>query len=382
MVLRTRSLLLLAIVLAATLFGTNSVFAVDYTGDDTFSNGNDILLYGNAFSSSCSSNSTTTDAGTVTTDTGNIATAYNYFVKKGLTAIAASAIVGNMKQESTVNPLALNSKSGAYGLAQWLGSRLTLLKERSNYATMDVQLDYYWWELNHTETDALNVLKSYTGSNASQLAIQYGQVFERYGDGEEGSRGKYAADIYKQYGNGGATTGLAGGCSNTGAGDFVYYSQEDKQWNTAPYGSGTVGKDGCGPTSLAMIVATLYDQTVTPDTMAKLGAANGSYGPDGTIHEPLLQAAKQKYGITYTDLTGKSMNDLVAYVKSGGLIYMAGQGPAPFTSSGHIVVMRGVDDSGNIIIADPYNPPRGQSDVYSPSTIQAYKGHTYGITKS
>lgn len=170
-------------------------------------------------------------------------------------------------------------------------------------------------------------------------------------------------------------------------GNFVYYSQGDPKWASLPYGpSTTINASGCGPTSLAMIVATLIDPSVTPKDTAALGAANGSVEPGvGTIHLKLLTPAAAKWGFTFVNLTGQSLDAAIAVTKAGGLVYMGGQGPAPFTGSGHIVVMRGVDSDGNIIIADPYGNDkhrvRGADDKYPRSVIEAYRGSTFGITK-
>ena len=38
-----------------------------------------------------------------------------------------------------------------------------------------------------------------------------------------------------------------------------YYSQLDSRWKDIAYGDGTIGRSGCGPTSLAMVVSSLTD---------------------------------------------------------------------------------------------------------------------------
>lgn len=170
------------------------------------------------------------------------------------------------------------------------------------------------------------------------------------------------------------------------AGNFVYYDQSDSKWATHAYGNWTIGPSGCGPTSLAMIVATLVDPSVTPVEVADLGTKNNSIVDGvGTIHLRLLAPAASKWGFKYSDISGDSLDAAVAVTKAGGLVYLSGTGPAPFTGSGHIVVMRGETASGDIIIADPYgNDPflkRGASDTYPRSVIEANRGSTFGVTK-
>ena len=75
----------------------------------------------------------------------------------------------------------------------------------------------------------------------------------------------------------------------------VYYNQTDARWGNKLYGkTGTIGAEGCGPTALAIVVATLVDSSVTPYDVAKWSAetghrceGNGSYHsliPDGGAH--------------------------------------------------------------------------------------------------
>ena len=75
---------------------------------------------------------------------------YNYL--KSHTTWNSAAICGIMAHlhtESRFQPTVVNSSSGAYGVAQWLGVRLTNLKKRSNYNTLYVQLQFLIDEINN-----------------------------------------------------------------------------------------------------------------------------------------------------------------------------------------------------------------------------------------
>src|SRR6185312_1208901 len=50
---------------------------------------------------------------------GNDQTSFNYFVGKGLTAVQAAGIVGNLDQESGGSPTAVQSGGPGRGVAQW-----------------------------------------------------------------------------------------------------------------------------------------------------------------------------------------------------------------------------------------------------------------------
>ena len=71
-----------------------------------------------------------------------------------------------------------------------------------------------------------------------------------------------------------------------GHGDFTvsgmmpYYCQQDERWGSYPYDAGTIYSYGCGPTSMAMILACLTgDFSIIPTTTAEYGNQNiGVYG--------------------------------------------------------------------------------------------------------
>ena len=56
----------------------------------------------------------------------------------------------------------------------------------------------------------------------------------------------------------------------------VYYNQTDSRWGNKMYGkSGTIGEAGCGPTALAIAVASLTSNQVTPYDVAQWSVENG-----------------------------------------------------------------------------------------------------------
>ena len=364
---------LLALAVTSFSLSAAKVLAVD----ETYYSGNDILFY-NKDDKTCTATS-------VATSGDNVGNTYNFLVSKGLTSVQAAAVVGNLQQESgmAVSPKALNATSQAYGIAQWLGGRKDLLLAKSFYTEgakdaskeLQVQLDYLWEELQGSEKASYTALTTSTSTSAAELAVVFGKAFERYGEKEEGKRATYATNIASQYSSS-STTGV-GNCTNTGAGNFVYYSQKDPKWGTVSYGeAGQIQYAGCGPSSLAMIVATFADKNVTPKEMAELGVSSGAAFSGGTKHLPLLQAAAAKYKITFEEAS--SLTQAIEAVKGGALVYMGGQGAAPFTTEGHIVVMRSITADGQIVIADPY---RNAADVYSPETIEAGRGSLFIINK-
>lgn len=105
----------------------------------------------------------------------NAVRALNYFMNKGLTRGQSAGLVGNLMAETGMNIRAVNPYSGAYGIAQWLGSRKTaLFNKYGNNPTLDQQLDFIWHELNSSHSRGLRMLRqSNNPSDAAANAFGY-----------------------------------------------------------------------------------------------------------------------------------------------------------------------------------------------------------------
>ena len=76
----------------------------------------------------------------------------NGLVTRGFTKEEAAAITGNIYVESGFNPEAVNLKSGAYGLMQWLGQRkenleIFAIENEKDKSDVNLQLDFIRYEL-------------------------------------------------------------------------------------------------------------------------------------------------------------------------------------------------------------------------------------------
>lgn len=107
----------------------------------------------------------------------------SFFKNKGLTENQSRGILGNLMQESRGDHTIVNNSSGAFGLAQWLGTRKQrLLQKYGANPTMNQQLEFIWEELNTTEKKALQkLLNTNTISDATRV---FAQEFERGGKDE------------------------------------------------------------------------------------------------------------------------------------------------------------------------------------------------------
>jgi cell wall-associated NlpC family hydrolase len=159
---------------------------------------------------------------------------WNFFAGKGFTAAGVAAIMGNLQQESGLRTTAVNKSSGATGICQWLGGRLTNLKKHAeglgkSWEDVEAQLSWLWEELNGEDPTTKSILdKKYGGlekalKNATDVGdavIAFEASFERAGKNEKhyDKRTKYANAFLDKFGGGKATEAAktVGGTKATG----------------------------------------------------------------------------------------------------------------------------------------------------------------------
>lgn len=144
--------------------------------------------------------------------------------------------------------------------------------------------------------------------------------------------------------------------NQTPTGDIVFYHQWDPRWADKPFSGSDFYNSGCGPTSMAIILATMIDPSITPvDTGAVFGAQDG-----GTSSwQNAIAGVREKWGDKVTIETASSFDDAYEFVKSGkGMVWLGGSGRLPFTG-GHMVAMIDVTSDGQVKIADPWGGKSG-----------------------
>lgn len=121
--------------------------------------------------------------------------AMRFFQSKGLSRAQAAGIVGNLQQESGLDP----SAPGGF-LAQWGGSRLAGLerfatRQGSQVTNPALQLEWIWQELQTSERGTLLQLQRATSPR--QAARIFSNLFERPGIPAIGNREAYAEAAFK-----------------------------------------------------------------------------------------------------------------------------------------------------------------------------------------
>ena len=173
----------------------------------------------------------------------------------------------------------------------------------------------------------------------------------------------------------------ANGFSLTGSSAMAHYYQCDPKWANSPYGAWSICNNGCGITSVTMVVDTLKNLNLTPDYYANRYAA---YDTAQGSSWSLFPKVAADYGLHETDL-GVSLSSAADYIRSGGLVIIS-VGHGAFTSGGHLMVIRAIDSSGKFYLANPgdtNNQSHTETTGYSASYLinQGALYHLWGFKK-
>ncbi len=130
------------------------------------------------------------------------------------------------------------------------------------------------------------------------------------------------------------------------------YLQWDTRWGYKNYGSDMMAITGCGPTCLAMAgyYLTGDGETFDPAAVAAFAEKNGYYASGYGSSWTLVSEGAVKLGLDVTEipLVKKRITD---NLEVGNPIICA-MGPGDFTSSGHYIVLVGLQE-GKFIVNDP-----------------------------
>lgn len=152
-----------------------------------------------------------------------------------------------------------------------------------------------------------------------------------------------------------------------GAVDIVYYCQSDEEWAEQLFGTDPIGPYGCGPTAMAMVVASMTDTQTDPAVMAAWAADNGYWARRSGSYHSIVRGAAQAFGLEVQSLSEHTVEQLYQEL-SRGHVLVALMGPGHFTSGGHFIILRGMTLTGDILVADPNSLERSL-EVWDPQLI-------------
>ena len=132
--------------------------------------------------------------------------------------------------------------------------------------------------------------------------------------------------------------------------EVPHYFQDD--YPNTPYGryGDTVKTDGCGITSLAMVLSYLLDEEILPDELAE---KYGRYCNGNGSSYKLFPASAEDFGVTI-EKQGGAWSLVVKALENGQVVIVNVKGGSIFTTGGHFIVLDGITEDGRIWVKDPY----------------------------
>lgn len=138
---------------------------------------------------------------------------------------------------------------------------------------------------------------------------------------------------------------------------IVYFNQGSETWADQPYGTDDIGRYGCGPTAMAMVVGSMTEADTDPLQMAQLAVSLGHWAKRGGSYLSVVEGLASASGLTAVSLRERTPDALMDALTGSNLL-VALMGPGHFTKGGHFIVLRGVTLSGKILVADPNSQER------------------------
>lgn len=143
-----------------------------------------------------------------------------------------------------------------------------------------------------------------------------------------------------------------------GATEVVYFNQLDERYCNEPYGTDHIGGYGCGPTAMSIVVSSLTNNTVDPVEMSEWAYENGYWCSKSGSYHSLIPGAAKHWNLPVEGCTVSEAQRILDSLAEGKLV-VALMTKGHFTSSGHFIVLRGVQDE-KILVADPSSYNRSQ----------------------
>ena len=157
------------------------------------------------------------------------------------------------------------------------------------------------------------------------------------------------------------------------------FLQWDRNWGYETYGSSYLAVTGCGPTCLAMVGYYLTgDINMTPHQIAKFAQRNGYYEKGYGSSWTLISEGSSKLGLTATELP-LVKSKIVKALEEGAPVILA-MGPGDFTTSGHYIVLTGVEEDG-FTVNDPNSRERSEKR-WTYEQLESQIRNIWAITKT
>lgn len=130
------------------------------------------------------------------------------------------------------------------------------------------------------------------------------------------------------------------------------FLQWDQRWGYETYGSDFMAVTGCGPTCLSMVRCGLSGEIQwDPLNVARYAEREGYYVKGAGTAWDLMTMGAEDLGLT-VDSVVFDAEHILAQLQGGSPIICAMR-PGDFTTTGHFIVLSGLDEYGKVTVCDP-----------------------------
>ena len=143
----------------------------------------------------------------------------------------------------------------------------------------------------------------------------------------------------------------------------LYYQQDYPENVVSWHGEETsVAQSGCGATCVSMVIGYFYpEEEPEPDDVMRLAGDMGFYRGDGLGRDALrLLLAEYEIIGCWRELDARAIENTLRKGKPI-VVYV---GPGYFTGSGHYIVLRGIAENGELLVADPNSREKTEEKTY------------------
>ncbi len=140
----------------------------------------------------------------------------------------------------------------------------------------------------------------------------------------------------------------------------------------------TIASHGCGPTSAAIVASSMLNRAITPIETTQKICARGGCTSGGTYNDYLGQLLRDEYKLSVK--MSNNNQEVINALGTGKSLVIVLMGPGTFTSGGHFIVLTGVNQKGQVSVADPASRARTNTKWFSFNTIvEQRKAASYTI---
>lgn len=156
-------------------------------------------------------------------------------------------------------------------------------------------------------------------------------------------------------------------------GEIPLFLQWDKRWGYETYGNDFLAVTGCGPTCLSMVTCGLSgDSEWNPYQVASFADQSGYYVPGAGSSWDLMESGAASLGLQVHNIVPDATE--ITNALQSGMPVICSMRPGDFTTSGHFIVLTGVDDKEKIIVHDPNSRKNSEKSWDIDTLIPQIKG--------